>query len=392
MMRVIKLALFGLETRYVGKLYLQRALIALFALSAMVMAIDISVNFDTVTSTSGARGLDEPTLRIAFYLLLRFSYNLPAIIPLSCAIGIVWSELTLARGFERAMIINTGRSGLMSLAPAALVGVTLGLLQVFSMAVLRPMSVEAHAQHGFRTSYGPRLGQMGPTEHWITLPDAVLHARIDFRVDPPDLRDITIYKLGQEKRLRAIIMAPASGFEGQVLTLTDASLWALDAENSAQVRTRFLLNPVWLRNTGLEPRFWTHADLISVTRQTAGVSRPEIYRAILQSRYAGFIRLVAISVLMATLCFAMMRLRPGLSVAIKLAAAGYGLQFLTQYLTTLGKHGHLAPVPAFWGLPGLVILLVVAHHMRQGFVVRRATLRPAGTIIGKDRRRLSRRV
>jgi len=378
MIRVIKLALFGLETRYVGKLYLQRALIALFALSAMVMAIDIAVNFDTVTSTTGARGLDETGLRIAFYLLLRFSYHLPAIIPLSCAIGIVWSEWTLARGLERAMIINTGRSGLLSLAPAALVGVMLGLLQVFSMAVLRPMSVEAHAQYGFRTNYGPRLGQMGLTEHWITLPDAILHAHIDFRVDPPDLREITIYKLGQEKRLRAIITASGAGFEGQILTLADASVWVPEAELSAEVRTNFLLNAVWLRNTGLEPRFWTHADLNSVAGQTAGVPRPEIHRAILQSRYAGFIRLVTISLLMATLCFAKMRLRPGLSVAIKLAAVGYGLQFLTQYLTTLGKHGHLAPVVAFWALPGVVIVLVLAYHLRQSLLVRRAMHRPSG--------------
>ena len=382
MIRALKLALFGLETRYVGKLYLRRALIVLFALSAMVMAIDIAVHFDTVTSTSGARDLEDPKLRIFFYLLLRFSYNLPAIIPLSCAIGIVWSEWTLARGFERAMIINTGRSGLLSLAPAALVGVTLGLLQVFSMAVLRPMSVDAHALYGFRTYYGPRLGQMEPTLHWITLSDAVLHARIDFRADPPDLRDITVYKLGQDKRLRAIMMAPAAEFEGQILTLKDASVWASATEDSAQVTTAFLLNPVWLRNTGLEPRFWTQADLIAVTRQTADVPRSEVYHAILQSRYAGFIRLLAMSLLMATLCFTIMRLRPGLSVAAKLAAAGYGLQFLTQYLTTLGHHGHLAPFAAFWAVPGLVILLVLTYHMRQLAIVRRTTFRPADTTIG----------
>ncbi len=380
MIRVIKLALFGLETRYVGKLYLQRVLIALFALSAMVMAIDIAVNFDTVTSTTGARALEDTGLRIAFYLLLRFSYNLPAIIPLSCAIGIVWSEWTLARGFERAMIINTGRSGLLSLAPAALVGVALGLLQVLSLTVVRPMSVEAHANYGFRTSYGPRLGQMGPTEHWITLPDAILHAQIDFRVDPPDLREITIYKLGQQKRLRAIITAPGAGFEGQALTLADVSVWFPETEGGAGVRTSFLLNTVWLRNTGLEPRFWTQADLNSVVGQSAGVPRPEIYHAILQSRYAGFVRLVTISLLMATLCFAKMRLRPGLSVAIKLAAVGYGLQFLTQYLTTLGKHGHLAPVLAFWALPSVVIVLVLAYHLRQGLLVRRAMHCPARQI------------
>jgi len=380
MTRLWAVALFGIETRYVGRLYLLRALIALFALSAMVMAIDIAVNFDTVTSVSQtqAQTLATPHSRIAFYLLLRFAYNLPAILPLSAAIGIVWAEWTLARGYERAMIINAGRSSLLSLAPAVLVGLALGVVQVMSLTVLRPLSVEAHAVHGFRTYYGPRLSGQDPAQHWIALPQTVLQARIDFRTDPPGLSQITAYQLSAHNRLHAVITAPTARFDGAVLALEDPVIRLPSSPDHDTVRTRIDLDPVWLRNMGLEPMFWTQRDLTAVARQREGVPRAEIYRAILQSRYAAAARVLAICVLMATLCLAVMRPRPGMIVAVKLALAGYVLQFLSQYLTTLGKHAHLSPGLAFWLLPCLVILLCVAHHMRQSYRVHRVTAHIAG--------------
>lgn len=371
-------ALFGIETRYVGRLYLLRAAIMVMALSAMVVAIEIAVNFDTITAVSPSQAISAPQSRIAFYVLLRFAYNLSAILPLAAAIGIVWAEWTLARGYERAMIVNAGHSGLLSLAPAVLIGLMLGAVQILSLTTLRPLSVEALAVHGFRAYYGPRLGGQEPAQHWIALPQTVLQARIDFRPDPPEVSQVTVYQLSAQNRLQAVITAPAARFEGAVLALEAPEVWTPAPADSDAVRTRIALDPVWLRNLGLEPRFWTQRDLRMVTRQHEGVPRAEIHGAILQSRYAAAARVLAICVLMATLCLAVMRPRPGMIVAVKLALAGYGLQFLSQYLTTLGKHAQLLPGLAFWLLPGVVITACVAHHIRQSYRVHRAVARIEG--------------
>ena len=339
-----------------------------------MLAIDIAVNFDTVTTGTGTDGLPDTAARIAFYLLLRFTYNLPAIIPLAGGIGIIWAEWTLARGYERAMIANTGRATLVSLLPALLLGVALGTVQIAALALLRPLSVEAQAVHGFRAWYGPRLGGLDPQQHWIAADGTILRAQVDFRSDPPELREITAFRLGADHRLNEVIVAEGGVFDGPELHFETPEIWRSDGAADPPEQANVALHPVWLRNIGLEPRFWRQSDLAAVAYAPAGVPQQHLYRAILQSRFAGLMRLVAICVLVAALCFALIRPHPGISVGLWLGGAGYAIQFLTQTLTTLGKYGHLSPPLAFWVLPSVLVCLVFLLHAGMAVRVRRMIL------------------
>ncbi len=342
-----------------------------FVLSAGVLAIDIAVNFDTVTAAAGPDVLGQTGGRIAFYLMLRFTYNLPAIIPLAGGIGIIWSEWTLARGYERAMITSTGRATLVSLFPALLLGLVLGAVQVASLAFLRPLSVEAQSVHKFRTWYGPRLSGLEAQQHWIALDGAIVRAQVDFGSDPPAMSEITVFRLGRDNRLKEVFTAERAAFDGAVLRLEAPEIWRSEPANGAHQDTAIALHPIWLRNFELEPRFWTQSDLAQVASANLGVPQQHLYRSILQSRFAGLVRLVAICVFIAALCFALIRPRPNISVGLWLGGALYTLHFLTQTLTTLGKYGHLAPIPAFWMLPGILVCGVFIWHARALILVNR---------------------
>lgn len=330
-----------------------------------MLAIDIAVNFDTVTAGTASSGLPDTGGRIAFYLFLRFTYNLPAIIPLAGGIGIIWAEWTLARGYERAMIQNTGRATLVSLFPALLLGLALGTVQVAALTILRPLSVEAHAVHEFRTWYGPRLSGLGPQQRWIAIEESIVRAQVDFRSDPPGMSEITVFRLGPDLRLTEVIVAGSGAFDGSNLRLEAPETWGSAPSDAAAEPAAIALHPVWLRNMGLEPRFWTQSDLATVASARDGVPQQHLYRAVLQSRLAGLMRLVAICVLVAALCFALIRPRPGIIVGLWLAGAGYAVHFVTQMLTTLGKYGHLPGTLAFWVLPSILLCLVFIIRARE---------------------------
>lgn len=370
MRQVLALALLGTETRYVARLYLIRVAIVAFAIATVVLALDIAGNFEGVMAASGQQALPSGVRRVAVYLLLRLAYNLPAILPLAAAIGIVWAEWTLARSFERMIIVNTGRSPFVSLVPALLVSLLVGGIQYSALSVIRPMAVAAQGTMGFRY-YGPRLSGLEPEARWILLDGAVMHARISFPEGEALFSDVTLFELGPDHRLSAAASAPQGRAQDGRLTLDAPQRWPQPDADGATEATEVFLDPVWLRNIGIEPRFVPQRELAQLARGGPGVINAGFYRATLQDRRAAVARLVAMGVLMATLSLSLMRPRMSVAPALKLAAAGYGLHFLSQFLSTLGQNGQLATMLAFWVLPGAVIILCVLYHLwREGDVAR----------------------
>ncbi len=368
MRQALAFALFGIETRYVARLYLLRLGIVAFAIAAVVLAIDIAGNFDAVMAAAGPRALPDGMSRVSVYLLLRLAYNLPAILPLATAIGIVWAEWSLARGLERTIIVNTGRSPFVSMVPVLLVGLLIGGLQYSALSVVRPMAVAAQGSMGFRY-HGPRLAGATVETRWIALEGAVMHTGIGFPGGEARFSDLTLFELDRERRLRAITSAPAGWLEDGRLILDSPHRWPppVDAGEAGEAPEAGgagpFIDPVWLRNIGIEPRFLPGRDLARLARGGPGVIDAAAFRATRQDRLAAVPRVLAMALLMATMSLAVMRPRMSIVPALKLAAAGYGLHFLSQFLSTLGQSGQVPAALAFWALPGVIIALCLWHHL-----------------------------
>lgn len=371
MRQALALALLGTETRYVAWCYLTRICIVAFAVSAAVLAIDIAGNFDQVVAASGRQPLSSGGGRVALYLALRLAYNLPAVLPLCVAIGIVWVEWTLARGYERTIILNTGRSPFISLAPALLIGLAFGAAQYGALSVIRPMAVEVQGQTGLRY-YGPRLSGLAPEPRWIVLKDAVIHAQISFPDDTALLTDVRLFALDRNRRLRATVSAPSARLQDGYLLLEKPRSWPSDPAATVTRDKGLRIDPVWLRNIGIDPRFVPQAELAWLAKGGPGVQGGELYRATFQDRLASGPRLLAMAVLMATLSLALLRPRMSVIPALKLAAMGYGVHFLLQTLSTLGDNALLPAALAFWALPWAIVVMCAAYNLRRERAVAKA--------------------
>jgi lipopolysaccharide export system permease protein len=371
MRQALVLALLGTETRYVAQCYLTRICIVAFAVSAVVLAIDIAGNFDQVVAASGGQPLSSVAGRVALYLALRLAYNLPAVLPLCVAIGIVWVEWALARGYERTVILNTGRSPFISLAPALLIGLLFGLAQFGALSVIRPMAVEMQGKTGLRY-YGPRLSGFAPEPRWIVLKDAVVHAQISFPDDTALLTDVHIFALDPNRRLRATISALSAQLQDGYLRLADPRSWPPEPDATLAREEDLRIDPVWLRNIGIDPRFVPQAELAWLAKGGPGVQGAEFYRAIFQDRLAAGPRLLAMAVLMATLSLALLRPRMSVIPGLKLAAMGYAVHFLLQTLSTLGANAVLPAALAFWAPPGAIVVLCIAYNLRRERAVAKA--------------------
>lgn len=363
--RALKLALTGIETRYVTALYLHRVGLVGFVIATTVLAIDIAGNLDRVLAAAGPEAPAAGPARIALYLLLRLAYNAPAILPLATAVGIVWAEVSLARSHERTILANTGRSPLVSLVPALLVGLLVGAAQFAALDLLRPLSVEAQGQMGFR-AYGPRLSGPDRQPRWVTLDRAILHARIGFADGEALLQDVTLYTLDSQLRLESIQRAAQARLADGGLDFENPQRWPDTGEAISPP-----VDPIWLRNIGIDPRFVTQSDLRHLARGGAGIQDFARYRAALQDRRAAPLRTAAMALLMATLCLVVLRPRGTAGSVLMLMGAGYGFHFVVQTLSILAESGVLAPGLGVWAVPAGVIAGCIAFNLwREARVAR----------------------
>lgn len=386
-------ALFGIETRYVTRVYLQRVFIVGAAVLAIVLSLDLATNLAWVMSEQSAAAGREGFARLAFYLGLRAAYNLPAIVPIAAVIGVVWAEFGLAAAHERIMIFNSGRAPVRSLMPALLVGILLGLTQFAALSYARPLSVEEQARSGFR-DFGPRYRAGGTTGHkWIAIEDGFVHARIDFG-PPVSLRDVMVYGLGPDGRLDIVVSAERARPTGQagLWQFAGGSWWERPPAGGGQtggvmpVESAFELaeislplDPLWVDYSEVPARFLPQPVVRALAAGGPGVPEAFGYRTNYQERLAAFIHPLAMTLLGATLCLIMLRPRVPPLAPLTIGMAGYAIHVASKILSMLGEYGYIPPVVAAWTLPlavaaGCLLLL----HLRDRRVRRAlaARIRP----------------
>lgn len=362
------LRLFGLETRYVARLYVVHIGVVLVLISALVLGLDVAGQFDLVMAAQGRTALPEGGSRLAYYAWLRFCFNLPAILSIALAIGILWAEIRLARGNERAMLANTGRAPSLSLVPALLVGLAVGALQYNALAHVRPHAVAAQGEAGFR-DYGLKFRGGVTAPMWLDIDGTVLQAQIDFGPDGPELRSLRAFRFDEGNRLTQQIWAARGEVVSTGLRLTGASqVWPEDPASGPPDHIAIRINPTWLEYVGVPPRFLPQPVLARILAEPGGVSNRAQYQAIAQESRAAILLCMAIAAVMATLSLLLLGPRMRLVLPLAIAGLGYGIHLAATILLTLGEFGRVSPVMAAWSLPvallGAVLLVLTWQEAR----------------------------
>lgn len=374
-------ALFGRETRYVGRLYAGRVFVFATLVLAVVLSLDAASHLSGFLADRPQPGVPSGLAGLGYYLLLRAGYNLSAVLPIATLVGVVWTEFTLALSRQRLMIANSGRAAFASLAPALLVGLAVGALQFAALAYVRPATVEAQAISGFR-DYGPKFRTDKETGvEWISVENAVVAARVAF-TDPPTLKAAVLYDLTDDGALRAIRTAARavpvadglwvlqSGTEWRVpifFSRTASGGGAQRAERFDSLSVALALDPLWLAQIDIQPILLPQAILARLATAQRGVENPSNYRAAYQERFAALFYVLGMALLPAALAISWFLPGMGAGPMVRVIVWGIGAYFAASVFSQLGAFGYLpAPVSA-WTPPVLFIgaaLAVLAWRAR----------------------------
>ena len=370
----LAIALTGRETRYVGRLYIGRIFLFAALVLAVILSLDAANNIGGVLGAADQAGTPSGLGRLSYYLLLRAGYNLPAILPLAALIGVIWAEFALANSRQRMMISNSGRPVLLSLAPAILIGLMVGLVQFTALATIRPAAVELQALEGFR-DYGPKFGHGETGRKWLSVEGAVIETRIAF-ADPVELRDAVIYELASDGALRSIRTAQSATPNGEdSWTFRNGTMWQVpgfDAPTAPEPATKGAvpfaaevlaldLDPLWVENVDIMPSFLPQVILSRLGSAETGIQNIATYKAALHERFAAVFYVMGMAVLPAALGIVWFLPGMGARPLIKVVIWGMGAYFTTSILSMLGSYGYLPPLVAAWSAPA--IFLIVALGM-----------------------------
>jgi lipopolysaccharide export LptBFGC system permease protein LptF len=374
-------AWFGRETRHTLVAYLQRAAMVLAIGLGIILSLDAANNLGVMDS--GGPGSQEGLLRLGYYLLLRAGYNLPALLPIVALVSVVWVEYRLAVSHERIMISNSGRSPALSLFPALLFGIVLGVLQFVSLAYIRPAAAAAQTAEHFRY-FGLKYERPVLTgERWLTTGSVFINARVDIG-DEVLLRDVTAYSLDNSGQMDAVVNAAVArpGPEPGTWTFEHGSIWNLGpdlpngqrgmrATSFSMLLRPLALDPLWVENLEIAPSLLPQGDLLALAAKTTGVPAAFSYRAARDDRYAEVLLCVGIALLGATV--SLLSFSPHITPrsAVRVGVYGGAAYVAANVLPMMGTFGVAPSFVAAWTVPvGLVGVSALLLY-RDAFGVRR---------------------
>ncbi|MDB5740478.1 MAG: hypothetical protein JWP16_1518 [Alphaproteobacteria bacterium] len=365
--RPIFLAPLGIHTRYMLATYLRHILMVAAALMTIALTIDL---WPQVALLPGSGPL--VVLQIVKLTALRLPDLLPPFLPFATFLGVVWAESAFTESRERMLVWNSGRSPLLCLVPALLVGLAMGASLFVVDALLRPAAIhvqidEKLGREGIRLDRSQSGGN-----HWIALQDGLLRAEIEYG-PPVKLRNTTIYKLDSQGHLYEVdTAASASPLPGGRWLLQDGRYWRADftdqgnvlstgptgQETESPFRSRTIvmaLNDQWLHNLGLSPQYLRLGELKTLSRAHL-VSRDAFgYRTRLQAVYAEPLLAVAMALFGASLSMLFFAYRTRWIALVGVLLAGYLAHFASRAFSLMGEFGYISSVEASWVVPGLLL-------------------------------------
>jgi lipopolysaccharide export LptBFGC system permease protein LptF len=359
------LAPFGCETRYVLALYLQRAVIFGIVGMGVVLLLDLATSLPQLLANGPGGGAPGEISRLAYYLLLRAGYDLPALLPITAIVGVIWAEYGLANSRERIMIANSGRPPLHSLMTALLFGLLLGALQFAALAYARPAAVAAQTAGGFRY-YGPKFHQPILTDpKWIAANGTMLNARVDIGAGVA-LRDVLLYSTDAAGRLEAILGAASAvpGARPGTWIFEQGSVWypslggarrspaeAMQPVPFTRLAWPLELDPLWVRDIDVLPPLLAQSDLAALAAGGSRVPDAFSYRSAYDERFAAVFSCVGMALLGAGISLLTFGQAVGARQILRLGLCG-GIAYLgLGILPMLADYGVLPSLLGAWGGP-----------------------------------------
>jgi len=373
--RPIYLAPLGLHSRYMLSAYLRHILMVTGALMTIALTIDLWPQVP-VLSADPARGGTFLVWHVARLAALRLPDLLPPLLPFAAFLGVVWSESAFTESRERLLIWNSGRSPLLCLTPALLVGVLMGASLFVLDGLLRPAAIH-HQMAEVLGREGIRLDRsLSGGNHWIALPDGVMRAQIEYG-PPVRLRNVTIYKLDRDGHLAEVdTAAVAQPLPDKSWLLQQGRYWRADFENRGEVLSTgetdeeveipferrivsLNLDPLWLHNKGLSPQYLWLSDLRILAGADIMSRDLSGYRTRLQSLYSAPFFTCAMALLGAALSMLYFAYQTRWRALVLVLLSGYLAHFAFKALYLVGEFGYIPAVVAAW-LPTLLLILAVA--------------------------------
>ncbi len=376
--RPIYLTPLGVHSRYTLSLYLRHILMVAGALMTIALTIDLWPQV-ALLSADPARGGALLFWHVGRLAVLRLPDLLPPLLPFATFLGVVWSESAFTESRERLLIWNSGRSPLLCLVPAVLVGVLMGVSLFVLDGVLRPAAIhvqmaEVLGREGIRLD----RSQSGANQ-WIALPDGVMRAQIEYG-PPVRLRNVTIYKLDRDGHLAEVnTAATAQALPDKSWRLENGRYWRADFENRGDVlstgetneeveipfqqRTVPLnLDPLWLHNKGLSPQYLRLSELQMLSSAEIMSRDLSGYRTRLQALFSGPFFTCAMALLGASLSMLLFAYQTRWRALVMVLLGGYLAHFAFKGLYLVGEFGYINPVVAAW-LPTLLLVCGVGGVM-----------------------------
>lgn len=384
-----RLAPWGWYTRYMLRGYVRHTFIMIAALLSIALTTDLSTWIWRLFTSNPDAGWLWLTFRIGRIVVLRGTDLLALTTPISCFLGVLWSEAMHTWSRERLTIWNLGRSPIQCTVPVVLFAAIMGLLQFSLDVYLRPAAVMALENRPDEQS--PDFN-FSSDKHWIAAGDDLVHTRIS-PGPPPGFAEVTIYRLGNDGALTAAIVAEKAtpGSAKATWILRNGRIWTTTPQtaqpdpnppapdrNAAserafeQMDVILPIDPLWVTRYGIHPQYLPHSALRELTTVSGGSHSAVKYRVWYEVRYANAFMPGALALLATSLSLLLIpyRIRPGAVFVI--AFAGYAAHVFEKVCLVLGEYDKLSPAVAAWIVPLTLVMistiLLIILVMRTSYV------------------------
>lgn len=368
-----RLAPWGWYTRYMFWNYSRHTFIVVAALLSIALTTDLSAwIWRLITGNPDASWL-WLAFRIGRIVVLRGTDLLALTVPISCFLGVLWTEVAHTWSRERLTIWNLGRSPIQCIVPVLLFAAAVGLLQFTLDAYLRPAAVMALENRP--DDQNPDFG-FSTNKHWIAAGDDLVHARIS-PGPPPSFGELTIYRLASDGALSAVITAEkaAPGRDRGTWRLQNGRAWtaavqpAQTASSSASDRPSaseqpfeqmdliLPIEPLWLSRYGIHPQYLPHAVLRELAAPSWGSHSTVKFRVWYDVRYANAFLPGALALLATSLSLLLIAYRIRPATVFIIACAGYAAHVSERVFLVFGEYGELPPAFAAWIVPLPLIVI-----------------------------------
>jgi lipopolysaccharide export system permease protein len=383
------LAPLGQYFRYIFVTHLRHLTIVSSALLSLALTIDLVPQISRVIAHAPP---GQATAHVAILVAVRAGDLFPRFLPLAVFFSVLWTEVIQTVSRERILIWNTGRTALYCLVPVLALGILLAPVQYAFDSYLRPkaMGLQADMQLGSAGEYYAKV-RAGKT-NWISLGHAGGHdlVRGEFLGNRGIVRHVMIYRLDDDGHLREIDSAEWLSPLPKGWLLHNGQYWTvpltIDAGGGLSTdvlaagpaeAVRYLeksmdldLDPVWVRNYGIDPNDLPQATLLRMYGHHHDPQIDAFIHAQIQVNRAAAFMPMAMALFATVLSLTLFPYSVDFVSAFLVVLCGYGGYFLMRTLSVMGQQHFVPPFMAAWFTPLLLfgiasVLVLNAERKRR---------------------------